>query len=179
MNYKKVSELREIAEFKGLPHKNKLKKAELISFIMEAEENVSPDYVPKSKYFNFLSGLTSGELYDLAMESENFVYKYASRAELISLFDERCTDKKCAYYKLIMKPLRKWILPDALRAWVGLFVSDDSVAEHYAQIILRVLSPMNCFGREEPVVRIVRKRKRKKRLPVLNLGEDWDLPDGW
>ena len=143
MNHKRVSELRKIAESKGLPRKNKLKKAELISFIMEAEENVSPDYIPKSKYFNFFSNLTSEELFKLAWDSKFYVYKYTSRAELISIFDERCVDKKCAYYKLVKKPLRKYIFPVTLRAWVGLFVPDDSVAEHYAQIILHVLSSMN------------------------------------
>ena len=37
---------------------------------------------------------------------------------------------------------------DSLRAWVGLFVSDESVSEHYAQVILDVLSPMTLFEEE-------------------------------
>ena len=58
--------------------------------------------------------------------------------------------------------LRRLLFPDMLRAWVGLFVLDRSVAEHYVQIILRVLYPTNCF-------RSVRRMEKKwKVIPIPN-----------
>ncbi len=80
----------------------------------------------------------------------------------------------------------------ALRAWVGFFVSDKSVSEHYIQIISDTLSPMSCFKEKGDVMYI--KYRWCKRITVYvsdwykgryaglyDQGEDSDedLPDAW
>ncbi len=62
------------------------------------------------------------------------------------------------------------MFPETMRAWVGLFVSDKSVAEHYVQIILRVLSPMIRFGRRKPVARLF--RRSKGYISIINWTEE-------
>ncbi len=138
----KVPELREIAENLSLnEHRflSKMRKKELISFILSDDE-CSSEYRPKSKYFSFLSGLTDEELCDIMCENMvhyNFPIK---RAGLIELLDEQCA---CEDWKYVREPMIRRMFPDTLRAWVDLFVSDKSVAEHYSQIILHVLSSAN------------------------------------
>ncbi len=48
-------------------------------------------------------------------------------------------------HELVQKSVEKRMCQESMRAWVGLFVSDESGSEHYAQVILDVLYPMSCF----------------------------------
>ncbi len=123
----------------------------------------------ESKYFSFLSGLTVKELHDLAREGEIYDHWSLRKANLIRLLDDRYANERYWYQHEFKECLRRWVFPETLRAWVGLFVSDKSVAEHYVQLILRVLSPSNCFGRRKPVARLL--RGRKEYISLINWTE--------
>ncbi len=58
---------------------------------------------------------------------------------------------KCSH-KRVKSVLGRLLFPDTLRAWVELFVSDKSIAEHYVQVILRVLYPSFTYRRKRSVV---------------------------
>ena len=115
------------------------------------EPKAKPEYELKSKYFSFLSGLTVKELHDIARESKIYGHAPLRKADLIRFLDGRCVTRRYNYQKRIKKCLRRWMFPDTLRAWVELFVSDKSIAEHYVQIILCTLSPTNCFRKKKEI----------------------------
>ncbi len=63
--------------------------------------------------------------------------------------------------RAIIESLHKRIFPESLRAWVGLFVSDKSVAEHYTEIILKTLTQIGCLRFKPPKTRHRRKVTRR------------------
>ncbi len=113
---------------------------------------------PSSKYFAYLSGLTLKELRYFARRCMIRNYSRYSKVDLVEVLDRRCVVKggntfyigrlddyvTDVTHELLQRCISERMFPDSLRAWVGLFVSDKSVSEHYARIILDVLSPMKC-----------------------------------
>ncbi len=186
----KVSELRDIAKFKSLKGWSKLKKSQLITFIMDNESRrpLKSKYKPKTKYFSFFSSMTVEELHDFARENKIQGYSSLKKAKLIRFLDKTCSIIWFTWRRRgVRKNLERRMFPDALRVWVGLFVSDKSIVEHYAQIILHTLSPINCFGKKKSK-RVIAWEEYAKReglqMRNLDLGvssdsEDEDLPDGW
>ena len=72
------------------------------------------------------------ELRDIARESGLFGYSALRKADLVGFLERRSFE--------ITDSLNERIFPDALRAWVGLFVSDRSVAKHYTEVISDTLT---------------------------------------
>ena len=117
---------------------------------------------PVSKYFVYLSGLTMKELLEIARKCMIQDYLDYKKADLVGLINYHCVKKTYESFfiweylsyesdithELLQKSVEKRMFQDSLRAWVGLFVSDESVSEHYAQVILDVLSPMTLFEEE-------------------------------
>ena len=113
----------------------------------------------RSKYFAYLSDLTVEELRNIVEESNIHEYSHYERDDLIKLIDQYCVNVDDDWYyideldysvqdithELVKKCVEKRMFPDAMRAWVDLFVPNKSVSEHHAQVILDVLSPMNIF----------------------------------
>ncbi len=156
----KVSELQDIARSKGLSGWSELKeRSKLISLIMDSEGY-------PTKYFSFLSVLTARELHDLAQEGRIYDHWSLNRANLMRLMDDRCVNRRYIIQRDFKKCVRRWMFPVSLRAWVGLFVSDESTAEHYVQIILHVLSPMICLERKKPVRRL--SKRPKEYISIIN-----------
>ena len=192
MNHLKVMRLREIARSQGLKGYSRLKKSDLISLIESNEREMEAQRLKiveadrlrrrefKEKYF---SRMTVKELRDFAKEN-NFRghSSFGKKSELISFLDLQCQDSwRFRRVRAVRANLEKRFFPDTLRAWVRLFVSDKSVAEHYTQIILHTLSSVS-FS----------ERKRERECAPMRLAdfefiihypiyddEDEDLPDGW
>ena len=114
---------------------------------------------PVSKYFTYLSGLTVKELCEIARKCMIQNYSHYKKDDLVRFIDYRCVKRiyesiflweyLCCVsditHELVQKCIEKRMFQEWMRAWVGLFVSDESVSKHYAQIILDVLFPMSCF----------------------------------
>ncbi len=158
--------------------------------------------IPVTKYFTFLSGLTVKELRDIARKCMIRGYSRYRKTDLIRFIDCRCVirDSNTFYiwrlndyvsditHELVQNCIEKRMFQDSMRAWVGLFVSDKSVSEHYAQIILGVLSPMKCFEERSDVVYSVKKLngcnilfREPDYTEYEDQSEDSDegLPDDW
>ena len=109
-------------------------------------------HVPDTKYLSYLSGLTARELHYIARENEIYGHTSLRKADLIKFLDWHCVkredeDQEDFTHEVIQNYLGRQTFPDTLRAWVGLFVSDKSVSEHFVQIILNTLSSMCYFGK--------------------------------
>ena len=89
----------------------------------------------QSKYFCYLSSLAVKELHDIARESGLCGYSSLRIYSLIRFLDKRI--------KVIKNCLERRMFPDAMKAWVELFVPNKSTTKHYAQIILKTLSPIS------------------------------------
>jgi hypothetical protein len=177
----------------------------------------------RSKYFAYLSDLTVEELRNIVEESNIHEYSHYERDDLIKLIDQYCVNVDDDWYyideldylvkdithELVKKCVEKRMFPDAMKAWVDLFAPNKSVSEHYAQVILDVLSPMSVFeekSNEEyiryPLFRGIKYpghaitfRKTKDWIgfyddimdesmysvwrPSDDSDSDEDLPDGW
>ncbi len=119
--------------------------------------------VPIPKYLTYMSGMTLSEIHDIAKKIKNRNYSRYRKVDLIKVIDQRCVTKDRNNFfiirlglwvhdithELLQDYFDKRLFQDSVRAWVGLFVSDESVSEHYAQIILGVLSPMGCFKEKD------------------------------
>ena len=140
-----VSRLQCIARTIGIKCWYKMRKRELIYFIMNRKD-YPLDRVLSRDFFPFMFGMSYEALHDIALDSWIYGLSDARRVGLITAFDERERFLDPFFNKRgVRNVLRRLLFPDMLRAWVGLFVSNRSVAEHYVQIILRVLYPTNCF----------------------------------
>ncbi len=102
-------------------------------------ESTKTYYDPNSKYFSCLERITVLELRGIARESGLSRYSALRKADLVGFLDRRSSE--------IKESLHKRIFPDALRAWVGLFVSDRHIAKHYTKLILDMLIR---FGYSKP-----------------------------
>ncbi len=73
------------------------------------------------------------------------------------------------------------MFPDAMKSWVELFISNKSVAEHNAQVIMSTLSPMSCFEEKRLVAPRRMRRGRRRRDEILTDDEssDEDISDNW
>ena len=136
-------------EFKVLEYKGKHKSRTLRRDVR----------FPVPKYFKYLSGLTVKELRDIAQSGKTCECSRYKKADLVRFINYHCVKRTYKSFfmweyscyvsdithELVQKSVEKHMFQDSVRAWVGLFVSDESVSEHYAQVILDVLSPMSCF----------------------------------
>ena len=92
----------------------------------------------ESKYFSYLSGLTTKELRDIAQESGLYGYTAFRKASLIRFLDKR--------RELIRERVEERMSPAAMKAWVELF-ANGNFAERYTKVILNtlpVVSEMRC-----------------------------------
>ena len=193
MNCMKVVELRDLARSRGLKGWYRLRKSDLISFLESNDRKIKSQRLKiveadryerrkfKDKYF---SRMTAKELHDFAKES-NFRghSSFSKKSELISFLDLRCQDSwHFKRMRAVRANLEKRFFPDTLRAWVRLFVSNKSVAEHYTQIILRTLSSMSFSERKKEIecasMRLAETEVFRIRYPISD-SECEDLPDGW
>ena len=130
---------------------------------------------PVSEYFTYLSGLTLKELRFFARRCMIRNYSRYRKVDLIRVIDQRCVvgggnmfymDDEGGLFDvtrvLLQRCVSERMFRDSVRAWVGLFVSDKSVSEHYVKIILGVLSPMRC-------IKEIFFRKKLKNGRIVNL----------
>ncbi len=96
--------------------------------------------------------LSSNALHDIARDSCICGLSDARRVDIIRVFDGRAAFLGKWANKRVKSVLDRLLFPDMLRAWVELFVSDKSIAEHYVQVILRVLYPSFTYRRKRSVV---------------------------
>ncbi len=121
----------------------------------------------ESKYFSYLSSLAVKELHDIARESGLCGYSSLRKYILIRFLDKRI--------KVIKNCLERRMFPDAMKAWVELFVPNKSTTKHYAQIILKTLSPISFFSKNLLVrPRMIRRgRCRCTSTYDEDIGDDW------
>ncbi len=98
-----------------------------------------------SAYFSYLSKMTVSELQDIAPESKLRGWSNLEKADLVSFLK--------THSRTTIESLHKRIFPESLRPWVGLFVSDKSIAEHYTEIILKTLTRIGCLRDKPPKTR--------------------------
>ena len=138
----KDSELRIIARAKKLKGYSGLGRRDLISLILIGEGPMDP----LTKYYSYLSGLDTIDLHEIARENKFLSHESFRRKDmLISLLERKFKVRLSSGERRreVERYFGSRMFPDGVRAWVGLFVSDENMAEHFAQIILNNLSSVS------------------------------------
>ena len=142
---------------------------------------------PVPKYFKYLSGLTVKELRDISWSVKTCECSHYKKADLARFLSYHCMKRKYKSFfiweyssyesdithELFRKSVEKRMFQDPVRAWVGLFVLDKSVSEHYAQVILNVLFPISCFEEKSDTKYVICNLRDGKKI----LFRDWDESD--
>ena len=120
-----------------------------------------------SAYFSYLSKMTISELQDIARESELRGWSNLKKADVVSFLK--------THSHATIESLHKRIFPESLRAWVGLLVSDKSIAKHYTKIILKTLNRIGCLRDKPPKTRHRRKvtRRSSPKYRTLDIDDEF------